>query len=136
MRQAHCACEMPYQCQLCNFRSSMYTDAVDHFKKVCLFLWYQLNSTQLNFIGFNMHSKESVKITSRSFLKLFTKNPIVKGADKHSPNASRIQDWRVKVQTHSPVWQAFFPLSLTIFLYSTCCFLTWLVQILDYLLIW
>lgn len=34
MRQNHCACEMPYVCQLCNFRSSMYSDVVDHFKKV------------------------------------------------------------------------------------------------------
>jgi hypothetical protein len=32
----------------------------------------------------------------------------------NSPNASRIQVWRVKIQTHSPAWQGFFPLSLTI----------------------
>jgi hypothetical protein len=25
----------------------------------------------------------------------------------NSPNASRIQDWRVKIQTHSPVWRGF-----------------------------
>lgn len=30
----HNACEMPYICQLCNFRSSVYDDVVDHFKKV------------------------------------------------------------------------------------------------------
>ena len=40
MRQVHTACEMPYICQMCNFRSSMYSDAVDHFKKVSL-LQYQ-----------------------------------------------------------------------------------------------
>ena len=34
MKQNHKACEMPYVCQLCNFRSSMYSDVVDHFKKV------------------------------------------------------------------------------------------------------
>lgn len=40
MRQYHRACEMPYVCQLCNFRSSFYSDIVDHFKKVvCSFLW-------------------------------------------------------------------------------------------------
>ncbi|XP_069102782.1 uncharacterized protein [Argopecten irradians] len=33
MRQNHNACEMPYICHLCNFRSSMYSDVVDHFKK-------------------------------------------------------------------------------------------------------
>ncbi|XP_052084262.1 uncharacterized protein LOC127721543 isoform X2 [Mytilus californianus] len=33
MRQNHNACEMPYTCQLCKFRSSMYSDVVDHFKK-------------------------------------------------------------------------------------------------------
>ncbi|KAK3590874.1 hypothetical protein CHS0354_033802 [Potamilus streckersoni] len=33
MKQCHMACEMPYVCQLCNFRSSMYSDVVDHFKK-------------------------------------------------------------------------------------------------------
>ncbi|CAC5359085.1 POGZ [Mytilus coruscus] len=33
MRQNHNACEMPYTCQLCRFRSSMYSDVVDHFKK-------------------------------------------------------------------------------------------------------
>ena len=38
MRQNHCACEMPYVCQLCNFRSSMYSDVVDHFKKVLVAL--------------------------------------------------------------------------------------------------
>jgi hypothetical protein len=28
----------------------------------------------------------------------------------NSPNASRSQDWRVKIQTlHSPVWRVFFP---------------------------
>ena len=36
MRQNHHPCEMPYVCQLCNFRSSMYNDVVDHFKKVYL----------------------------------------------------------------------------------------------------
>jgi hypothetical protein len=25
------------------------------------------------------------------------------------PNASRIQDWQVKIQTYSPVWQKIFP---------------------------
>jgi hypothetical protein len=34
---------------------------------------------------------------------------IVMSADNHSPNASRIQDWRVKMQTLSPVWRGFFP---------------------------
>ena len=34
MRQCHKACEMPYICHLCNFRSSVYSDVVDHFKKV------------------------------------------------------------------------------------------------------
>uniref|UniRef100_K1R6V0 Pogo transposable element with ZNF domain n=1 Tax=Magallana gigas TaxID=29159 RepID=K1R6V0_MAGGI len=33
MRVNHNACEMPYICQLCKFRSSMYSDVVDHFKK-------------------------------------------------------------------------------------------------------
>ncbi|KAL3885550.1 hypothetical protein ACJMK2_025601 [Sinanodonta woodiana] len=33
MKQCHMACEMPYVCQLCSFRSSMYSDVVDHFKK-------------------------------------------------------------------------------------------------------
>ncbi|XP_060076236.1 uncharacterized protein LOC132555873 isoform X2 [Ylistrum balloti] len=33
MRQNHNACEMPYICHLCSFRSSMYSDVVDHFKK-------------------------------------------------------------------------------------------------------
>ncbi|GFO41074.1 pogo transposable element with znf domain, partial [Plakobranchus ocellatus] len=33
MRRNHNACEMPYSCQLCMFRSSMYSDVVDHFKK-------------------------------------------------------------------------------------------------------
>jgi hypothetical protein len=28
--------------------------------------------------------------------------------------ASRIQDWRVTIQTHSPVWQVFSPLTLII----------------------
>ncbi len=34
MRSLHTACEMPYICPLCNFRSSVYSDVVDHFKKV------------------------------------------------------------------------------------------------------
>jgi hypothetical protein len=34
-----------------------------------------------------------------------------RGAHNHSPNASRIQDWRVKIQTHSTVWQVFFSFS-------------------------
>lgn len=34
MKGNHHACEMPYVCHLCNFRSSMYSDVVDHFKKV------------------------------------------------------------------------------------------------------
>lgn len=34
MKRNHNACEMPYICQLCKFRSSMYSDVVDHFKKV------------------------------------------------------------------------------------------------------
>jgi hypothetical protein len=34
--------------------------------------------------------------------------------DNNSPNASRIQDWQVKMQTHSPVWREFFPLLLTL----------------------
>ncbi|ESO89716.1 hypothetical protein LOTGIDRAFT_164736 [Lottia gigantea] len=33
MRTNHNACEMPYICHLCGFRSSMYSDVVDHFKK-------------------------------------------------------------------------------------------------------
>jgi hypothetical protein len=36
MRLHHNACEMPYTCQLCKFRSSMYSDVVDHFKKVSI----------------------------------------------------------------------------------------------------
>ena len=38
MRQCHKACEMPYICHLCNFRSSVYSDVVDHFKKVRVWL--------------------------------------------------------------------------------------------------
>jgi hypothetical protein len=30
----------------------------------------------------------------------------------NSPNASTIQNWRVQIQTHSPAWRGFFPLSL------------------------
>ncbi|XP_052265776.1 uncharacterized protein LOC127868179 isoform X2 [Dreissena polymorpha] len=33
MRLSHFPSEMPYLCQLCSFRSSMYSDVVDHFKK-------------------------------------------------------------------------------------------------------
>ncbi|XP_045183283.2 uncharacterized protein LOC123541760 isoform X2 [Mercenaria mercenaria] len=33
MKGNHHACEMPYVCHLCNFKSSMYSDVVDHFKK-------------------------------------------------------------------------------------------------------
>ena len=46
MRQHHAACEMPYICQLCNFRSSIYSDVVDHFKKVWL---GHLTPTSLSF---------------------------------------------------------------------------------------
>lgn len=38
MKANHFPSEMPYVCQLCNFRSSMYSDVVDHFKKVGTFL--------------------------------------------------------------------------------------------------
>jgi hypothetical protein len=38
MIQTHKACEMPYICQLCGYRSSVYNDVVDHFKKVLRFL--------------------------------------------------------------------------------------------------
>lgn len=34
MRGVHGICEMPYICQLCHFRSSIYTEVVDHFKQV------------------------------------------------------------------------------------------------------
>ena len=34
MKANHFPSEMPYVCHLCNFRSSMYSDVVDHFKKV------------------------------------------------------------------------------------------------------
>jgi hypothetical protein len=34
-----------------------------------------------------------------------------------SPNASGIQDWRVNIQTHSPVWRRFFFPSHWLFLY-------------------
>jgi hypothetical protein len=34
--------------------------------------------------------------------------PLFRGADNDSPNASRIQTWQVKLQTHSPTWQEFF----------------------------
>ena len=36
MKNCHNTCEMPYICHLCNFRSSIYSDVVDHFKKVCI----------------------------------------------------------------------------------------------------
>jgi hypothetical protein len=37
----------------------------------------------------------------------------------NSPNASRIQDWRVKIQTHSPVWRVFFPpLTYTFYIFG------------------
>jgi hypothetical protein len=39
-----------------------------------------------------------------------------RGVDSHLPNASRIWDWQVKIQTHSPVWQIF-SLSLLPFVY-------------------
>ena len=52
MRKFHNACEMPYTCQLCNFRSSMYSDVVDHFKKVCFikffFKFFLLKHDQIN----------------------------------------------------------------------------------------
>jgi hypothetical protein len=38
--------------------------------------------------------------------------------DNHSPNASRIQDWRVKIQTHSPIWRGIFPLSLSYYIFG------------------
>jgi hypothetical protein len=31
-----------------------------------------------------------------------------RGVDNHSPNVSGIQDWRVKIQTHLPVWRVVF----------------------------
>ena len=34
MHSLHTACEMPYVCELCKFRSSVYNDVVDHFYKV------------------------------------------------------------------------------------------------------
>lgn len=34
MKSNHFPNEMPYVCHLCNFKSSMYSDVVDHFKKV------------------------------------------------------------------------------------------------------
>ena len=34
MQQHHAACEMPYSCQLCGYKSCMHSDLVDHFKKV------------------------------------------------------------------------------------------------------
>jgi hypothetical protein len=35
---------------------------------------------------------------------------------------SEIQDWQVKIQTLSPVWQAVFSLSLTLTIYLASCF--------------
>ena len=55
MRQNHCACEMPYICQLCNFRSSMYSDVVDHFKKVGRECW------SMSWLGFRVLSRKSVE---------------------------------------------------------------------------
>jgi hypothetical protein len=42
----------------------------------------------------------------------------IRGAVNHSPNASRIQDWQVKMQTHSPVWGVFFPLSYPFYIFG------------------
>jgi hypothetical protein len=47
---------------------------------------------------------------------------IVRSAYNHSPNASRIQDWRVKMQTLSPVWRGFFSLSYTFSIFLASCF--------------
>jgi hypothetical protein len=33
--------------------------------------------------------------------------------ENNLPNASKIQAWQIKIETHSPAWQVFFPPSLT-----------------------
>jgi hypothetical protein len=49
---------------------------------------------------------------------------------------SRIQAWRVIIQTPSPARRGFFPLSLTISVDGASCFLTWRVRILNYSPVW
>jgi hypothetical protein len=34
----------------------------------------------------------------------FKSTLIIRGADNHLPNASKIQDWRVKLKSHLPAW--------------------------------
>jgi hypothetical protein len=60
-----------------------------------------------------------------------------RGVDNHSPNASRIQDWLVNVQTHSPVKRAFFPpLTDPFYIDWASGFLTSQVKILNYSPVW
>jgi hypothetical protein len=54
----------------------------------------------------------------------------------NSPNASRIQVWRVKMQNHSPGWRGFFPFGLTLSIFLASCFLIWRVKIPNYLPGW
>ncbi|WAR11198.1 POGZ-like protein [Mya arenaria] len=56
MSASHYRSEMPYVCQLCNFRSSMYSDVVDHFKKRHdssnhLLCFYCLRSFEVKFVS-------------------------------------------------------------------------------------
>jgi hypothetical protein len=58
-----------------------------------------------------------------SLLICFKNNNYMQGCGyplANSPNASRIQDWQVKIQTHSPVWRFFFPLlvSYTVYIFG------------------
>jgi hypothetical protein len=86
-----------------------------------------------------MHSQQQHKFSNQMLLHYQEKKQSIltvaiqhlhRGEDNHSPNVSKIQDWRVKIQTHLPAWRGFLPLSLTISISWASCFLIWCVKIL------
>jgi hypothetical protein len=60
-------------------------------------------------IDFFLPSGILIPMTVNFHASLDLVKQVSSGVDNHSPNASRIQDWRVKIQAHSPVWGGFFP---------------------------
>jgi hypothetical protein len=76
-----------------------------------LFIWFIKDVHKWKLVSWYTQEKRSDKNKNIGLKWLITPFFLViyRGADNHSPNASRNQDWRVKIQTHLPLWRGFFP---------------------------
>jgi hypothetical protein len=52
------------------------------------------------------------------FLHITSPYPGLRIPLANSPNASRNEDWPVKIQTHSPVWRGFFPSTAPFYIFG------------------